>query len=401
MISIGIIAPDAHVYAAGLRLAEDLGLAGAVEIHEAVLEDALPLARSMAARGVDVIVSRGATVERIESSGLRVPVVNVPLSIHDISAMLGQAKELTGLDRPRIGVITYTRIDLDLKALAALLDADLHAYHTLSSKESIEKATSAAIADGMDVLVGGISTFRAMQGISGHTVRFARYVSSDASIRQALLEAKQIAQARKLEQQRAEQFKAVVESSRDGIVAVDADGRVTMANPEAVRMLRLPKDPVGTLFVEACPVPECIARLKAGRSVSDELAHRSGQPLLFSLTPIRVRGTATGAVITCRRARDIVELEAKIRTNLASRGLVARHSFADIVGESPQIRAAVSRARKYARADDTVLLTGRTGTGKEVFAQAIHNAGPRKHGPFVAVNCAALPPTLLESALFG
>ena len=401
MISIGIIAPDTHVYAASLRLCTELGLSGEAEVCEAVLEDALPVAIAMVARGVDVIVSRGATVERIESSGLGVPVVNIPLSIHDISSMLAQAKELTGLSRPRIGVITYTRIDLDLKALSTLLDADLHVYHTGSSKEAFAQSTHAAIADGVDVLVGGISTFRAIQALSGRTLPFTRYASSDASIRQALLEAKQIAGARKLEQQRAELLNAVVQSSADGIVVVDPQGRISMANPVARTMLRLPHSPLGMLLADVCSLPECLACLEDGGSMSEEMVHSSGQPLLVSLVPIFVQGRVSGAVIRCQRARDIVELEAKIRKDLAVKGLVARHTFADIVGQSSQIRETMNRALKYAAADGAVLLTGATGTGKELFAQAIHNSGPRKKGPFVAVNCAALPPTLLESELFG
>ncbi len=400
MISIGIIAPDPNVYADSLRVCEELGLAGCTEVREATLEDALPVVRSMIAGGAEVIVSRGSTVEGIESSGLRIPVVNIPLSIHDMSSMLIQAKKQTGMDRPRIAVITYTRIDLDLKACSGLLDMDLHIYHSRYHSRDIAESVRLAMAEGAHVVVGGNNTLAALRRL-GKATHFARYVSSDTSIRQALLEARQIVDARRLEQQRAEQFKAVVESSRDGIVTVDATGRIMTANPVAGGILRLPRDPVGVLFADACPISECLSCLDAGDSMSDELVYLDGQPLLLSLTPIRVGNAVTGAVINCQRARHIVELEAKIRKDLAVRGLVARHTFADIAGISPQIRDSLNRAAKYAAAEGTVLLSGATGTGKELFAQAIHNAGPRRKGPFVAVNCAALPPTLLESELFG
>ena len=78
-----------------------------------------------------------------------------------------------------------------------------------------------------------------------------------------------------------------------------------------------------------------------------------------------------------------------------------RHGFDSIVGHSKAIQQAIDLARRVAATDTTVLLTGETGTGKEVFAQAIHQASPRRNGPFVAINCGALGKDILESELFG
>jgi transcriptional regulator with GAF, ATPase, and Fis domain len=75
--------------------------------------------------------------------------------------------------------------------------------------------------------------------------------------------------------------------------------------------------------------------------------------------------------------------------------------FEDIIGESPSLRAAMARCQEVAPTDATVVLLGETGTGKELFARAVHRRSPRRDAPFVRVNCAALPPTLIESELFG
>ena len=78
-----------------------------------------------------------------------------------------------------------------------------------------------------------------------------------------------------------------------------------------------------------------------------------------------------------------------------------RYEFEQMIGRSPALREALTRAAQVARTETTVLITGESGTGKELVARAIHYASPRAEGPFVAVSCAALPDTLLESELFG
>ena len=117
--------------------------------------------------------------------------------------------------------------------------------------------------------------------------------------------------------------------------------------------------------------------------------------------PIRVGGEVVGAVATFQDITKIQSMEERIRREIYSQGHVAKFSFVDIYGSSPPLLEAIDAARQYAWVDATVLLHGETGAGKELFAQSIHTAGNRKNGPFVAVNCAALPEALLESELFG
>ena len=94
-------------------------------------------------------------------------------------------------------------------------------------------------------------------------------------------------------------------------------------------------------------------------------------------------------------------IEEKYRRHQKSSGLCAHYSFKDIYYQSDIMSQVVSTAKKYSKSDSNILIVGESGVGKELFAQAIHNASPRKNGPFVAINCGALSSNLLESELFG
>lgn len=91
----------------------------------------------------------------------------------------------------------------------------------------------------------------------------------------------------------------------------------------------------------------------------------------------------------------------KNRKEILNNGWVAHYSFNDILGQGSEIARAVKLARLFARSDGTVLIEGETGTGKELFAQSIHNESDRVYGPFVSVNCSAINDSLFESELFG
>ncbi|AUD07475.1 sigma-54-dependent transcriptional regulator [Spirosoma pollinicola] len=100
-------------------------------------------------------------------------------------------------------------------------------------------------------------------------------------------------------------------------------------------------------------------------------------------------------------SRAVEKANLQFRIKQLEQQVSKRYGFERIIGRSKPIHQAIDLARKVAVTDTTVLLTGETGTGKEVFAQAIHQASPRRTGPFVAINCGALGKDILESELFG
>jgi Nif-specific regulatory protein len=150
-----------------------------------------------------------------------------------------------------------------------------------------------------------------------------------------------------------------------------------------------------------------------GDEVGGALFFGKHEPLWYDSVDVEVATVIAGAMVLAiqhqrlaEEQRQLALVERRARTleqslKSARRELHHRYGFDQILGRSPVLREALGRAAQVARTEATVLITGESGTGKELVARAIHYASPRADGPFVAVNCAALPDTLLESELFG
>lgn len=132
-----------------------------------------------------------------------------------------------------------------------------------------------------------------------------------------------------------------------------------------------------------------------------ELLHIQGREVMVTSVVLRTMNENTGYYLRLESASQIRKSGSELSRSLQKRGLIARYRFEDILHRSDKMKHSIEMAKKVAQTDYTILITGATGTGKEMFAQAVHNASLRKNEPFVAVNCAALPESLLESELFG
>ena len=395
---IAFLAPNPDIGERALQLAAELDMAESVSIHPGHMAVALEQAAALEAAEVDVIVARGASAEIIMHSPVMTPVVEIPVSGQDLAKVLREAKQRTGLPRPRIALMAFPAIQRDLEVFASLLDINLDVYDVQGDILNIEKQIARAKSDGADIIVAGSVSSRIARE---HGLPSIQLDPGDVSLRAALLEAKKVAYARKLDKANTQRFKTVMESARDGILVVDAGGAILAANLAARRILRLPFDFEGESVLDILTVPALPACLREGTGIQDEVVAHGGSSLLVNAAPTRVDGKPAGAILTLQPSSAIAALETKIRKSQYGQGLVSHYRFSDILGVSPQMQETLSLARRFAGASGAVVVNGETGTGKELLAQAVHAEGSSGQGPFVAVNCGALPPSLLESELFG
>ncbi len=194
----------------------------------------------------------------------------------------------------------------------------------------------------------------------------------------------------------------VVDSSHDGIVAIDREERITLFNPAAEKIFDVKaEDALGVPVSAIIPNTELPRVLKEGRSEYGALQRVKDKVIVTQRLAVKVKESPIAAIANFQDVTDLQRLEGIVRQKMHSKGFVARTTLDDVIGGSPQVLLLKERARKFASVDASVLISGESGTGKEMLAQGIHNLSRRSKGPFVAVNCAALPESLLESELFG
>lgn len=212
-------------------------------------------------------------------------------------------------------------------------------------------------------------------------------------------------------------LRAIYDSAVDqGMLACDRNGRIILYNlPSSIYDDMQVEQVLGKQFTDIFKDNEngaILQVLKTGEPVlNKDLSYitKGGKKVhqLGSAYPIKRDGELIGAFAITRFHDGIRQLLTKtieLQKQLVSQGKGENgtsYTFDRIIGDSPQIREAIKMAKKAALSSSPVLVYGETGTGKELFVQSIHNASVFKDSPFIAVNCAAIPDTLLESMLFG
>lgn len=189
----------------------------------------------------------------------------------------------------------------------------------------------------------------------------------------------------------------IVKDSDEAILVVTESYHHVYSNEQANRILHLQM--TDDMVLSGYINNELVDTLKKWED--NTLAELQEEQYVIHKTPLYLMEELIGYCFTFQGEKNLREMEINLNSHLRQKGLYAQHTFQDIVHTSNVMDDCIRLARQAAVTDHTILIRGESGTGKELLAQSIHNYSPRKNAPFVAINCAALPESLLESQLFG
>lgn len=361
-----------------------------VEIRLATMEKAVPVARQLLDTGTEVVLGGGGTGKLLRQH-LKRPVITIARSHLDVLRALRKARE----HGEHIALTCYDTPPDGMAMLADLLGIHLNIVRFLSTRE-LRQGIRRAVEAGVRCVVGGgiCAEIAAARGCPAVVVTPGTEV-----IQRALEEAVNIVVSQRREQQKAAWLRGILDSLHEGIIGVSQQGHVVTCNRQVVHLLGTdPERTDATALLRAMDVPRV---LRSAEAEEDSVRQVGRQEFIINARPVMVRGEMEGVVTAFRLSSDIRSIDRKLRERLRHRGFTARHRLEDLVGDSRVMTMLRAKAARFAGTEAAVLIQGETGTGKELLAHALHLAGARRAQPFVAINCAALPESLLESELFG
>ena len=255
---------------------------------------------------------------------------------------------------------------------------------------------AAPVHDSDGKIIGSIDLTGRLREVNQHTLGIAVAMASD--IENCL----RISQAQKKLRLENAYKDIMLESMTQGVIALNEKNRITHMNHSAKNILHLTGNYIGKDVKPILSVrnPELLEQLTGNISSTDrEFTVRTERQ------SIRIIGTSRNIVDDRQQRIGTIFIFDEIRRaqRIAARytGATARLTFDDIVGHNPNFKRTLELAQTAARSDASILLLGESGVGKDIMAQAIHNASTRRNNPYVAINCGAIPRELIASELFG
>ncbi len=251
--------------------------------------------------------------------------------------------------------------------------------------------------EGHSVVIGGSYTFQIAKEYGLKPV----FLFSDHDIfHDAYTRALETHRYNQSLEEKVSQLEIISQESLDSVIFIDNTHHITFTNKVAEEKLRFDADTIGGKHISELfdfIKPDMLQK----NQNSEIIGPLNKEQILVAIHPVFVGMRTVGTVLMAKQIKEIAAMDTRVRQKMRHKGFRAKYTFQDILGNSPIIKKCKNHARLYADSEAPVLIYGATGTGKELFAQAMHNVSSRKLFPFVAINCATLPSELMESELFG
>lgn len=345
--------------------------------------------------GIEVIIAGGSNAY-FSKGYFNVPVVELTVSSYDYIEAVYNAKKIG----KKIGIAIFSKDNkYNFSKISEILNTDIK---IISYDDPNELETEILSAD-VDVVIGAAHAdeIACKLGIKSILI----YPSEDTII-EAIYEARKLAKEMYREKERNELTQALIQFSPNAIIVINNLGTIIEFNIEAEKLLGINKTKAkGSQIKDIIPESKLEEALIDGFDRKVELKKINNRIFLDKQIQILDNNSIMCSLSILTEASEMKEAEYNYQIenekNNFNKGFNARAKFENIIGSSKEIKKVIDEAKIYSQSDASVLILGNTGTGKELFAQSIHNYSARSGEPFIAINCAALPENLLESELFG
>lgn len=349
--------------------------------------DIISQGRQLVKDGIQVIVTSGGTYSDLCRAIDAIPIIQLSVSTSDILYTLGKIKNA---DQP-VYLLLNERILFDHEKCRDVMDKSVTLFR-YNGKQELSSLIEKLSADKNGVIVGS----GLVQRLTSGTVNTIAIMPSESTIISVYQYARDLAQLNSRDSYRVSVLEAILSNIDDGIIFINNKKKIVHINERAAEFLNLKKGQIPslkTLF------PDLITEEMAF-PVTEHLIYRGNYTLVAHVSNFSANYTKE-YIIILKDVSKLQALENSVRVKLTQKGLTAAYTFTDIHTKNKTMKEIIKTAKTISNYDFPVLIQGESGTGKELFAQSIHNASLRRNGPFIAINCAALPENILESELFG
>ena len=358
------------------------------------LNEGLNIASELESQERTIFISRGGTAQLLRNN-ISSQVIEIRISFLDLLEVF---KTFIGTNQ-KIGVVGFSSLVEPSRAICQSLGINAH-YYIVEDENEVLSKIEAIQRDKITFIVGDVVSVRVAKK---YNMKFHLIESGLDSVKEVIEKALIIQSNINTELEKLGKIRAIFNSVKDGMLSINKEGRIEEYNKKAEEYLANNREQtLKNLHInQLIPDNNMFDVITNNTHSYGKICSINGRNYTFYSSPILIDGMSEGAVTIFQPVEELQKIEHTIRKQMHNKGFYAKYSFDNFHVYSEEMRTCISIGKQYSKTLSNILIIGETGTGKELMAQSIHNNSEVKDGPFVALNCGALPAPLLESELFG
>ncbi|HCD1995888.1 TPA: sigma 54-interacting transcriptional regulator [Klebsiella quasipneumoniae] len=358
-----------------------------IPVYEFRYSDVLNKANEMIQSGTRIIISRGGTAALLRNN-IPIPVIEIAHDFHGVYRILQEAKNKS----QKIAAIGFPQFCRALRHYQSMTNDEFKICQVYNHHD-IENVIKNLSENDYHMVIGGLTV---AEMAKKYNLNVIEGDADNNSIEQAINEAHGLLKYINRENLKLVMSHAALNQSREGIMCVDQLGEIIHINAIGMTLFQCQ---VGDKLFKKEVFKDIYASMINESNVKEQAIEINGTLVSLSVRHFSNRHNSYAVITGLSQESTLWQQTTSKKSHL--RGYATSYSFDNIIAQSSIMHQVIQKARLCAQHELPVHILGDTGTGKELFAQSIHHVSARSHGPFVALNCAAIPESLLESELFG